>query len=1368
MKPFTIHIGACLLGLLAFGGTATGASIPSNGYTNDFSVQPVAADWSTVSIAGAAGGANDSTNPTQVGTNIAALTMAGITNQLAASNASPPVATARAVWVTNGYVQTRPTGNRITVLMATLINGTGTNVSALNLSYQLTLVSQVAEEVPGHRVYYSLSGATNSWVAVNALSGADTNLSVNSMSASLPLGAWATNAPLYLLWADDNASAAPDTALQIDNVVITPGALDPVAFTTQPQSTVVAERSPAAFSFTASGTLQDIQWYRDNVAIPGANATNYTLASALVPDSGSQFYAIIGNPLNSATSSVATLTVLADTNAPIALAATYDGVSSNVVVRFSEALRSNSISAVNFSVFESLSLASGPPVINATLLDATNVLVSLSSLLNTGVSYSISAAGVQDTALTPNTMSPNPTVLVIRPSIRLINFTDVWKYDINNGDRTDTGWQNVGFNDSAWSSGPAGLGRDNSINGVLLNTIIPYMSNGVPCYFRKHFHLPSTVNTVTLTLRDVVEDGAVFYLNGHEVLRRNMSGGPVIFTTLSAANQTDPTPIEGPFNLRAHYLVAGDNVLAVEVHQTTGTSSDVEMAAELTANVPSPLSVPVRINEWMASNTGSVLDPADGLPDDWFELYNAGDSTVDLGGFHLTDLLINSNKFTIPSGVTIPPHGYLLFWADNSPGQGSNHVNFAFSAGGEAIGLYAPDFSLVDSVTFGPQQPNISEGRAPDGSENIVSFAAPTPQALNPGPPVVTVQPQSLAVALGTTVFFSVGITSSVPVTYQWHVNCRNIHNATNATLVISNAAPEDVGTYSVTVRNIYGQATSWDAALDLTNYVANVAPAIEATQNGIHINLRWLDDGTIYNLQETASLNSLPAVWTNSSAPITATGAYFYAHALLTGAQKFFRLAGVGSNTLVQIVNQPLGRSADIGDPVILSVTPAGVPPFSYQWRLNGFTVIDATNSTLAFILADNTQFGAYQVAVEDAAGSTVSRPAVIRPAMTETILTDSFAARPLFTTSSNSLHGVTFDSSIEPGETNQPGLSGGKSVWLKWRAPTTGVVTFDTIGSGFDTLLAAYTGSNVAALTLVGSDDDAASNLCSRIRFNVNSNTDYSIGVAGVAQAEGFFVLNWSFTPYAPGLTIPIIDTQPSDRIVLSNTPAVFTVAAHGLGALTNLSYQWYFNGVPIPANQTGTNASLTVGGGPGTAPAVLGPYFVNVMNGAGAAFTVRSLAAFLQYSLTTNASQQMRFVLKPLGDVICGASLLNTMSCCGGSLAAHGKDPSSVLPPGVNLTVGGLGSGTAGGNSSTITHWAWVNDYWSSGAALVLTGTVSSGKVQVEILDTTDFTRTKYSGAPNLIATLPYTPIAGHTYSIGIGREKRDATYTLKYTQ
>jgi hypothetical protein len=154
------------------------------------------------------------------------------------------------------------------------------------------------------------------------------------------------------------------------------------------------------------------------------------------------------------------------------------------------------------------------------------------------------------------------------------------------------------------------------------------------------------------------------------------------------------------------------------------------------ANVLDAPAVQVRINEWMAANSGAVADPADGQFDDWFELYNAGTSTADLSGFTLTDSLTDPARFVIPQGITIPPDGFLLVWADDQVEQNSLfpdlHVNFRLSADGEAIGLFAPDGSLVDGVIFGPQTSNISQGRFPDGAPPPFHFMrVPTPGTPN-------------------------------------------------------------------------------------------------------------------------------------------------------------------------------------------------------------------------------------------------------------------------------------------------------------------------------------------------------------------------------------------------------------------------------------------------------------------------------------------------------------------------------------------------------------------------------------------------------------------------------------------------------------
>ena len=178
------------------------------------------------------------------------------------------------------------------------------------------------------------------------------------------------------------------------------------------------------------------------------------------------------------------------------------------------------------------------------------------------------------------------------------------------------------------------------------------------------------------------------------------------------------------------------------------------------ANNSAAVPVLVRINEWMASNTRTLADPADGRFDDWFELYNAGGNPVDLSGYTLTDDLANPRQFTIPAGTTIAPNGFLLVWADNEVAQnGLNsplHVNFKLSQNGEAIGLFAPDGTIIDTIAFGPQKPDVSQGRFPDGTPMPFFFLPQaTPKAPNANPNVD--QPKLLSIAAsasGTTLVF--------------------------------------------------------------------------------------------------------------------------------------------------------------------------------------------------------------------------------------------------------------------------------------------------------------------------------------------------------------------------------------------------------------------------------------------------------------------------------------------------------------------------------------------------------------------------------------------------------------------------------------
>lgn len=507
------------------------------------------------------------------------------------------------------------------------------------------------------------------------------------------------------------------------------------------------------------------------------------------------------------------------------------------------------------------------------------------------------------TAASLNQPPPQPQLLV--------TWSNVWKY-MQTANLDGVNWTAPAYADSAWPSG-AGVLAAEECNCLPepIRTPLAVANGRITYYFRTTFNYTGSLSGASLKLTALLDDGAVFYLNGQEIYRTRLGSGTITYASTAAPFVSDAN-YEGPFTLPAAALVLGTNVLAVEVHQTSDSSSDVAFGMKLETdfpdgatnlalytpgavnsvratrpafpalwlneampvnvagvtngivdrfgerepwgeiynggtnvislsgfylstnyanpllwpfpagatinpgqflivwldgepgeattteqhasfrlpagngalllshvvagqtnvldylnysvasagrsygdypdgnvsrrqlfaiptpggtNIPVGLPLPVFINEWMADNTLTLADPADGQFEDWFELYNAGAQTVDLTGYYLTDSLTNKTKWEIPAGTAIPPGGHLLVWADeetqqNTPGS-ALHTNFKLDKGGEALGLFGAGGVTVDALTFGAQPTDVSEGRFGDGAADVYSFATPTPGTTN-------------------------------------------------------------------------------------------------------------------------------------------------------------------------------------------------------------------------------------------------------------------------------------------------------------------------------------------------------------------------------------------------------------------------------------------------------------------------------------------------------------------------------------------------------------------------------------------------------------------------------------------------------------
>ena len=139
----------------------------------------------------------------------------------------------------------------------------------------------------------------------------------------------------------------------------------------------------------------------------------------------------------------------------------------------------------------------------------------------------------------------------------------------------------------------------------------------------------------------------------------------------------------------------------------------------------------VLITEVLAANTRTVADDR-GRYADWIELHNPTALPVSLAGYTLTDDPTEPAKWSLPT-ATLAPGDFLVVWAsgvDQVAPEGW-HTNFRLNRNGEYVGLFAPDGQVVDEVTFGEQEVDVSLGRLRTVFDQWVSFPIPTPGAAN-------------------------------------------------------------------------------------------------------------------------------------------------------------------------------------------------------------------------------------------------------------------------------------------------------------------------------------------------------------------------------------------------------------------------------------------------------------------------------------------------------------------------------------------------------------------------------------------------------------------------------------------------------------
>ncbi len=197
--------------------------------------------------------------------------------------------------------------------------------------------------------------------------------------------------------------------------------------------------------------------------------------------------------------------------------------------------------------------------------------------------------------------------------VNIISFGAEWNYydlgqDPPNQNGDSTAWIDLNYNDTSWLSGPAQLGYGDNDEATELSDTTE------TAYFRHVFNLPDTPVYNSLKLNLIYDDGAVVYLNGIEIWRVNMPAGPIDYSTFASSNSGDDALASTTID--TSYLVDGPNILAVEIHQRSASSSDLSFDFELNTQLEF---IPFG-SEWKYYDLAQLPPNQNGDSTTWFDV----------------------------------------------------------------------------------------------------------------------------------------------------------------------------------------------------------------------------------------------------------------------------------------------------------------------------------------------------------------------------------------------------------------------------------------------------------------------------------------------------------------------------------------------------------------------------------------------------------------------------------------------------------------------------------------------------------------------------------------------------------------------------
>jgi len=313
-----------------------------------------------------------------------------------------------------------------------------------------------------------------------------------------------------------------------------------------------------------------------------------------------------------------------------------------------------------------------------------------------------------------------------------------WSY-LDDGSDQGTSWREPAYDDSLWATGDAPLGfgsvNNHPFGGPWINP-----DRNITVYFRKEFEITNANLITEATARVMSDGGAIVYLNGVEIARDNMPADPVNFETFASSDSNIREGNIDVFSFLPSAFVDGINVIAIELHNGSSTSSDMGMDLQLDVTALNTLGDAVTINgpttvrtrsfdgtDWSALNEATFVTALPASAEnlviseifyhptgdlevtEYIELMNIADEAISLADVVFTGGISFSfsNNTILEAGerllLVADLDGFKAAFGDDLPVVGS--YTGRLDNGGESLSLDAADGTSISDFRYNDRAP---------------------------------------------------------------------------------------------------------------------------------------------------------------------------------------------------------------------------------------------------------------------------------------------------------------------------------------------------------------------------------------------------------------------------------------------------------------------------------------------------------------------------------------------------------------------------------------------------------------------------------------------------------------------------------------